>query len=180
MKTSLTSSPTKYILSKQNKHFPIVIWIKQQKPNSTNQKHFHYPQTCMKFITFSPTKQSLSKLYESNDKNPTQPTKKKWFFLGSSIQTKTYTKKLFIFVSKENFTMEIRKEALVDESRSLRPTMTIVDTNIGGGRWSKDLALVFEARISLDHRDGVIPRSVWLEVRMPEKPITATTSTATA
>jgi hypothetical protein len=76
--------------------------------------------------------------------------------------------------------MEIRKEALVDESRSLRPTMTIVDTNIGGGRWSKDLALVFEARISLDHRDGVIPRSVWLEVRMPEKPITATTSTATA
>lgn len=89
----------------------------------------------MKFITFSPTKQSLSKLYESNDKNPTQPTKKKKrFFLGSSIQTKTYTKKLFIFVSKENFTMEIRKEALVDESRSLRPTMTIVDTNIGGGR----------------------------------------------
>jgi hypothetical protein len=43
----------------------------------------------------------------------------------------------------------------------------------------KTWLLVFKAGIGLDHNDGVIPRSVWLEVRVQEKPIIATTSTAT-
>ena len=72
----------------------------------------------------------------------------------------------------------MRKKALVDKSGSLRPAVAVVDPDIGGRGRAEDLALVFEAGIGLDHRDGVVPRRMGFEVSVPKEPIAPTTTTA--
>lgn len=67
---------------------------------------------------------------------------------------------------------------LVNESGSLRTTMTIINPNISSGRRRKHLTLILQIRIGLNHGDRIVTGSVLFQIRMPHQPITTTSSSA--
>lgn len=54
--------------------------------------------------------------------------------------------------------------------------MTVVNTNVGGGRGGKDLTLILKGVISLSDGYGEITGSVRFQVGVPEKKIRGTTT----
>lgn len=68
---------------------------------------------------------------------------------------------------------------VIDESRSFRATMAVIDTNEGGRRRREDLALILKVIIGLNHGDRVVTGSMRLQFRVPKKPISTTTTTTT-
>lgn len=62
---------------------------------------------------------------------------------------------------------------LIHKTRSLRPAMTIVNTNISSRRRRENLTLILKTRISLNNSDRVITRGMRLQFRVPEQSITA-------
>ena len=75
-------------------------------------------------------------------------------------------------------TMEVREEVVVDEARRFRATVAVVDADVGGGRRGEYLTLVFQRRISLNHRNRVVAGRVRLQVPVPQKSIAAAAAEA--
>jgi len=55
--------------------------------------------------------------------------------------------------------------------------VTVVNTNIGGGRRGEDLTLIFKRVISLSNGDREITGGVRFQVGMPEEKVRGTTAT---
>lgn len=64
----------------------------------------------------------------------------------------------------------------VDESRSFRSAVAVVDADVSGRRRGEDLALIFETVIGLSDGDGEVTGGVRFQVGVPEKSVSTTTA----
>lgn len=73
-------------------------------------------------------------------------------------------------------TVQVREEAVVNESRSFGTAVAVVDADVSGEGGGEDLALIFEAVIGLSDGDGEVAGGVGFEVGVPEETVGATTA----
>lgn len=76
--------------------------------------------------------------------------------------------------------MEERKEMVGDKAGSFRATVAIINANISSRGRCKNLTLIFQWRIGLNHCNGIVTRGMWLQVHVPQQPIGSTSATKTA
>nr|GMC64100.1 hypothetical protein BHM03_00011799 [Ipomoea batatas] len=71
----------------------------------------------------------------------------------------------------EGSTLDVTEKVVGNETRSFRAAMAVVNADIGGGGGGVNLTLIFKQRISLNHRHGIVPSGVALQVHIPLKNI---------